>query len=365
MTNTTDAAAADRTDLATAFLARAGWAGADRRLLAGDASNRRYDRLTHPRLGPAVLMDADPAKGEDVRPFAALAQLLCDRGFSAPAVFAADAEAGFLLLEDLGDALFSRVAAAEPEAEQALYAGAIDALLALHDPSPPVFSPILAPALRADAAAPAYPIPPYDAATLRREAALATDWWLPGVTGAPTPPTVRETFLALIDAACAEIAVDRQALVLRDFHADNLIWLPQRAGVARIGLLDFQDALIGHPAYDLASVLEDARRDVSPDLAAAMIDRYLNGRPALDRELFLADYAVLAAQRNLKIIGIFARLSMRDGKNGYLDLIPRVWRHLQSDLRHPKLAALKDWSDTHLPEPTAHALARIRDGAAP
>lgn len=361
MTNPTTTTAADRADLATAFLARAGWAGAERRLLAGDASNRRYDRLTHPRHGPAVLMDADPAKGEDVRPFAALAQLLCDQGFSAPAVFAADAEAGFLLLEDLGDALFSRVAAARPRDEPDRYAAAIDALLALHDQSPP----ILAPALRGGASVPDYPIPPYDAEALRREAALATDWWLPGAAGAMAPPDQRDAFLDLIDAACATIAADRSALVLRDFHADNLIWLPGRAGVARVGLLDFQDALIGHPAYDLASLLEDARRDVSPDLAAAMLDRYLRAHPALDRDQFMADYAVLAAQRNLKIIGIFARLSMRDGKHGYLDLIPRVWGHLQRDLGHPSLSALKDWSDAHLPAPTGDALARLRHGAAP
>lgn len=336
-----------RSDLAADFLHRAGWGDAVRSPLAGDASNRRYERLGGKRR--AVLMDAPPDKGEDVRPFAALACWLRDQGFSAPEVLAADADAGFLLLEDLGDALYTRIAAAEPEKETLIYAAAIDLLVELSERAPTV-----------EIACPyaAHTVPPYDEGVLLREAQLLTEWWAPHA-GAGISADQAAEYAALVTESCQPVADRREALVLRDFHAENLIWLPERNGSARVGLLDFQDALSGAPAYDLVSLLEDARRDTSPDLQRAMIERYLAARPGLDREAFLQDYATLGAQRNLKIIGIFARLCLRDAKPAYLAHIPRVWGHLQRDLSHPHLRRLRDWIERWSPAPTPAILDRM------
>jgi aminoglycoside/choline kinase family phosphotransferase len=351
---------ADRAAAAAAFLGRGAWGSAARAPLAGDASPRRYLRLTAASGATAVLMDADPATGEDVRPFAALTGALRARGFSAPRVLEADLDAGFLLLEDLGDALYARVCAADPAAETALYAAAVDLLGALHEAPPPAV---------ATGAGAAHPVPPYDAAVLLREARLAVDWWTAAAAAAPLSADAAAEYDALVLAACAGVEPDRRALVLRDYHAENLIWLPERTGVARVGLLDYQDALAGSPAYDLVSLLEDARRDTSADLRAAMTARYAAAArerdPRFCAEGFAADAAALAAQRNLKIVGIFARLWLRDGKPAYLDLIPRVWSHLTRDLAAPGLAALRGFVARHVPEPDAAALARLRAGRKP
>lgn len=338
-----------------AFLDGTGWRGAAVAPLAGDASPRRYFRL---RGGPApaVLMDADPATGEDVRPFAALTALLRGLGLAAPEIHAADAAQGFLLLEDLGDALYARVCAAEPAAERALYEAAVDLLAALHAAPPPAEAPGL-PAF----GLPAVPIPPYDGAALLEEARLAVDWWAP-LAGAPVPPEGLAEFDAALLAACAPVSAARSALVLRDYHAENLLWLPHRAGHARVGLLDYQDALRGHPAYDLISLTEDARRDLAPGLAAHLLARYAAAAGADPEALALAA-AVLAAQRNLKIVGIFARLCRRDGKPRYLGLIPRVWAHLRRDLGHPALAPLRAVVDRWVPVPDPAALARAAAAA--
>ncbi|MEO1330213.1 MAG: phosphotransferase [Pseudomonadota bacterium] len=352
--------AAERSRAATAFLDQAGWAGAERRPLAGDASNRRYERI---RRGAgagadrAVLMDAPPEKGEDVRPFAALTEWLRAEGFSAPAIFAADAEQGFLLLEDLGDDLFARVAEARPASEAALYEAAVDQLAQMQRSAPPA---------TARGWGASYAVPPYDLAALRSEALLAVHWWSPGASdlAAPDPALqvdLRAAFIEAFDAACAPVAEARSVLSLRDFHAENLIWLPERSGAARVGLLDYQDALAGHPAYDLVSLLEDARRDVSPELADAMISRFETAAAMADGEAFRAAYAALGAQRNLKIVGIFARLWLRDGKDRYLAHIPRVWRYLRRDLEHPALASLKALVEARIPEPTPARLGRLKD----
>jgi aminoglycoside/choline kinase family phosphotransferase len=350
---------ADRAAAAAAFLGRGAWGAAARAPLAGDASPRRYLRLTAASGATAVLMDADPATGEDVRPFAALTGALRERGFSAPEVLEADTEAGFLLLEDLGDALYARVCAGDPAAETTLYAAAVDLLAALHEDPPPAV---------ATGAGAAHPVPPYDAAVLLREARLALEWWTAAAAG-PMSADATAEYDALVLDACAAAEPDRSALVLRDFHAENLIWLPERAGVARVGLLDYQDALAGSAAYDLVSLLEDARRDTSSELRAAMAARYVAAARARDprfcAETFAADAAALAAQRNLKIVGIFARLWLRDGKPAYLDMIPRVWGHLTRDLAAPGLAALRGFVERHVPAPDAAALARVRAARRP
>ncbi len=325
-----------------AFLAQAGWAGASVRPLAGDASNRRYDRLTGgPEGWGAVLMDAPTEKGEDVGPFLGVTEALRARGFSAPEVLAADPERGFLLLEDLGDALFARVCAAEPARERELYLTAAELLAELH------------------AAPVAYDADPYDEAALLREAMLLPEWYMWGL--GKSSPDLAEEFAGLVAEAAAPVAGARSALALRDYHAENLVWLPAREGIRRVGLLDYQDALLGHPSYDLVSLTEDARRDTSPELRTAAEARYLEASGA-EPEGFREAAAILAAQRNLKIVGIFARLRLRDEKAQYLAMIPRVWSHLMRDLSHPSLAPLKAWVEARVPAPTPQALARLKEG---
>jgi aminoglycoside/choline kinase family phosphotransferase len=324
----------ERETLIADFLNRAGWGGAERRLLAGDASFRRYDRLT--RDGErAVLMDAPPPM-EDVRPFLHIDGLLRGLGFSAPEVLACDEEGGLLLLEDLGDDTYTRVLANGGD-EDALYMLALDALIALHrryaDPG--------------DGA-----LPPYDDEAFLAEATLLTDWYMPAVLGRETPAGLREEYCALWCDAFAKARRMPTTLVLRDYHVDNMIWLPDRDGAAACGLLDFQDARLGPVTYDIVSLLEDARRDVPSALTDRLLGRYLEAFPTLDHEGFAASYAIMGAQRSAKILGIFTRLDRRDGKASYLEHIPRVWRWLEGDLAHSALAALEGWFDRALPPGT-------------
>lgn len=327
-----------RDEQKSAFLEDIGWARASQAPLAGDASARRYMRLEG-HSGRAVLMDAPPDSGENIQPFVKMTRWLREHGLSAPDIIGDDPLLGFLLLEDLGDDLYARVVVAQPATETDLYARATDLLVHLGE------------------LAPAAGLQPYDHSVLRREAELFTEWWLPDVT-APGASWQAEDFVALMDSAVVPVRDARAVTVLRDYHAENLIWLPDRPELAAVGLLDYQDALAGHPAYDLMSLLEDARRDTTPELREAMIARYIAARPSLDAETFRRDYAILAAQRNLKIIGIFARLARRDGKLRYLELIPRVWGHLLRDLAHPDLAELNRWVRNYAPEPTRDVLAR-------
>ncbi len=312
------------------FLASTPWRRARMTPLAADASFRRYFRLAG-GPSPALLMDAPPPQ-EDVAPFVRVGRHLAALGFSAPAIHAEDRAGGFLVIEDFGDATFTRRLAAGAD-ERALYTLATDTLIALH---------------RHPEAA-AADIPPYDAAALQREADLLIEWFLPAATGAPVPADALNAYRAVWRGLYPLADICPPTLVLRDYHVDNLMELPGRAGTAACGLLDFQDALAGPPAYDLVSLVADARRDVSPALRDAMVERYLAAFPALDRAAFLAAAAVLSAQRNCKIAGIFTRLAVRDGKAGYLRHIPRVWRLLADDLAHPALAQMKAWLDAAIP----------------
>ncbi|RMD48972.1 MAG: aminoglycoside phosphotransferase [Alphaproteobacteria bacterium] len=334
------AAGSGRAAAIGAFLAAAGAGGRRPVPLAGDASPRRYYRV--PGAPSLVLMDAPPGSGEDVRPFLAMARWLRAQGFSAPEVLAADAEAGLVLLEDLGDDLFARVMARDPATERPLLTAAVELLAALAELPPPPF------------------LAPYDLEALLAEARLVIEWYLPAASGRPVPPDLAAEFDALIAAATAEVRAERAPVaVLRDYHAENLIWLPERRGHARVGLLDFQDARAGHPAYDLVSLIEDARRDTSPGLAELLIDRHA-ALTGAEPGVLRAACAALGAQRNLKILGIFARLAIRDGKPRYLDLLPRVWGHVMTDLAHPDLAALARFVRAHLPAPESGVIARIR-----
>jgi len=271
-------------------------------------------------------------------------------GFSAPEIIEASPAEGLLLIEDLGDDLLARLCASAPAREAELYAAAIDTLAAFHAMAPPEPSD-------------AWSAAPYDMAVLTREARLLLEWYVPGVSGRDVPADLAEECEALMREAFAPVAEARSGPVYRDYHAENLIWLPGRRGVARIGLLDYQDLLVGHPAYDVVSLLGDARRDIAPDLAGAMLDRYL-ACSGLERDGFMAAAHVLGAQRNLKIMGLFTRLCRRDGKARYIDLLPRVWRLLAADLEHPDLAHLSDWVSRNVPAPDAAARARLAGGAA-
>lgn len=327
-----DAASSDaRARRAAAFVRSAGWGGVEPRPLAGDASFRKYYRLDDGGRR-AVLMDAPPPQ-EDVRPFLRIARLLARLGFSAPRILAADEADGFLLLEDLGDDTFARRLAAGAD-EGALYALAVDALIALH---------------RRVGAEHLDGVPRFDEARALREAGLLLDWYWPAVTGAPADAALRAGYEAAWRAALPALWSVPDTLVLFDFHVDNLMVVPGRAGVAACGLLDFQDAVIAPVAFDLLSLLEDVRRDVPPALVEAMYGRYLAAFPALDRDAFAASYASIGAQRNTRIVGVFTRLMVRDGKPRYLQLIPRVWRLLEGDLAHPALAPVRTWFDRHLP----------------
>lgn len=326
----------DRAIARSAFVRRAGWGDAAPSLLAGDASFRRYYRL---RRGPhsAVVMDAPPPQ-EDVRPFIAIGRHLRALGFSAPDILAEDPDHGFLLLEDLGDDTFAQVMERHPPPpggdERALYALATDVLVALHG----MGSRALLPGLAA-----------YSGEALIEAAMLLPEWYLPAADGHPASDTAIATYRAAWRAVLAALPAAPDTLLLRDFHKDNLMWLPRRPGIAACGLLDFQDAQRGHAAYDLMSLIEDARRDIDPALRAAMLDRYLVGAGVGDRAAFEAAFAILGAQRHARVIGLFVRLFRRDGKPIYLPHLPRVWRLFERSLAHEALTPLRAWVDGHLP----------------
>jgi hypothetical protein len=326
---------ADRETGATAFLAAAGWGAADCRHLAGDASDRRYWRL---RLGAAtaVLMDNPPGGADDPLAFLTMAGHLRGLGLSAPGVLAADPAQGFLLLEDLGDDLFARLLATDPTREPELLGAAVAVLLHLQRaPAPPG-------------------LPDLSAKDWAQAAALALETYAPAATGDQPDPQPLQAALA---AALHRHADGPRVLILRDFHAENLLWLPGRAGLAQVGLLDFQLGQMGQPGYDLVSLLQDARRDVLPEAEGALVARFAaaTGTPT---QAFAASYATLGAQRALRILGVFTRLGLA-GKTGYLKLIPRVWGQLQRNLAHPALADLRA-ACAVVPEPTPDRLARIQ-----
>lgn len=323
----------DRDAAIEKFLEAQRWGGAWRAKLAGDASFRHYERITD-CCRSAVLMDAPPGK-EDVRPYLTVARILKGLGYSAPEIYGEDIANGFLLIEDLGDDTFTRVLVGADEAmERALYLEAVDLLADLH---------------KRDAASVTRGVPEYDDEKLLFEAALLVDWYIPAVTGEPVDNALRREYLDLWRSLFPVARATPWTLVLRDYHVDNLMWLPARRGLARVGLLDFQDAVRGPVAYDLVALLEDARRDIRPALVAEMIERYLAQSPTLDRGSFAASYAVLGAQRNCKIIGIFTRLCVRDGKPLYLGHIPRVWRLVEKDISHPALRPVAEWLAWHVP----------------
>ena len=320
---------------APAFLSAAGWGHAAIVPLAGDASFRRYFRVVD-GARRAVLMDAPPPH-EDPRPFIAIAEHLTGQGFAAPAILARDLEQGLVLIEDFGDLRVKEHLDDVPADEEGVYSRAVELLADLHR-------------------LPAADLPPYDRAVYQREAGLLTEWYCPAIgLSVDTDAYTRawDAALSIVEQSASPVVT-----VLRDYHAENIM-LIDRPEVRGLGLLDFQDALAGHPAYDLVSLLQDARRDVPPEVEAAMISHYKAiANPPAD---FDAAYAVLGAQRNAKIIGIFTRLWKRDGKPRYLSFLPRMWDLLERDLAHPALAPVADWFAANIPAEKRHLA--LRDNA--
>lgn len=308
------------------FVAQVGWGDAAVEPIPGDASFRRYFRLRRDTGETAMLMYAPPPE-EDPQPFLDVARWLAEHDMRAPLIYAENAQQGWVLTEDFGDDRMREWIDAHPESQTPAYEEAIDVLATLHGK-------------------PAGPFPLYDMATYQREAALLIEWY--------TPAMRLEVDEAGYASAWAEVLtplLERQdpgITVLRDYHAENIMLLDDPMERASQGLIDFQDALVGHPAYDLVSLLQDARRDVSEELEATMLDRY-RGQVATDDD-FLADYARLGAQRNAKIVGIFTRLHKRDGKPKYLGMIPRVWAAMERDLAHPALGPVARWFDANIPQ---------------
>jgi aminoglycoside/choline kinase family phosphotransferase len=306
------------------FLAASGWPGAEILPLAGDASFRRYFRVVDGNRS-AVLMDAPPPH-EDPRPFIAVAEWLVGRGLSAPEILARDLNTGLLLLGDFGSSRLRETLDDDPARERELYELATDVLVHLHGHSP-------MPGLK-----------PHGLEQWLDEVALFTDWYCPAVGASVDVQGYRDAWHQVLES----IADDGlgPVTVLRDYHAENIMLVEGRGGVAHLGLLDFQDALAGHPAYDLASVLEDARRDVPPTIERAMIDRYVKATG--HNETFENAYWALAAQRNTRILGVFTRLWKRDNKPGYRRFQPRMWGLLERDLAEPNMQPVRDWFDTNI-----------------
>ncbi|MFZ5668384.1 MAG: N-acetylmuramate/N-acetylglucosamine kinase AmgK [Pseudomonadota bacterium] len=348
-----------------AFLEAEGYGAARRARMSGDASTRVYERLHLPDGSTRIFMDQPPraesapcppgASREEraalgfnaayrlaagrVDAFVACARHLKSLGLSAPEVEAFDAAAGLAVLEDLGDDLFaSHIAAGGDEA--ALYEAAVDALAVLHAEPPP-------PVLASEGAA--WPLLTYDDMALAWAGELFTEW-LPRLRPAFAPgEAVLAEWEALWSPIRARGEATAEVFCHRDYHAENLIWLPGRAGPARVGLIDFQDAVRANRMWDLSMLLHDARRDVSPEREAAALARYFAAHPHLDRDRLLADYHALGLLNVARIIGIFARLVVRDGKPRYEAFLPRLWRYLDSCLADPELAAMKAWFDRHVP----------------
>lgn len=347
------------------FLEAAKWDKADRAPVPGDASSRRYERLS---LGGkrAVLMDAPsgvetPSEpegasvserqalgynalariaGNNPEAFAVIGHELSKRGFSAPQILAADLDNGLMLLEDLGDNLYARVIEKDPAQERKLYEAAIDTLAAIYRST---FPPM------AEFGGKTWRIRDYDTAALLAEADLFLDWYARDF-GQDIKGEARADWNEIWTQMFQSLKAHAPGLALRDFHAENIFWLPERQAVERVGLIDFQDGLFAHPSYDLVSLIEDARRDVSSELAVPLMKRFCQKAGLKYGSKFKTAYAVMGAQRNAKILGIFVRLAERDGKPHYRDLIPRVAAHFQNNLEDPKCARLKDWVSEHLPE---------------
>lgn len=318
------------------FLSAHGWGDCKRNPVQGDASLRRYERLFNGNSS-AILMDAPPAH-EDVRPFMAIGKYLCLNQLSAPTIYASDIENGFLLLEDFGDDVYGAVLSgnsplSDSVSEEELYRAAVDVLSSLHS------------------AAPFERLTKYDITKLLQETSMMVNWYLPVIMDDPTYiKKAQDEYIALWNDVLSRRQNLPEVVVLRDYHSPNLMWLPEREGIQKVGLLDFQDAVLGSPAYDLVSLLADARRDVTPDIVEPLLQHYLASQPHIDQDELLTSYSILGAQRNFKVIGFVTKKLYSENNENYLHLFPRMWRYLEDNLKHPALASIKAWLDRVVPE---------------
>lgn len=356
----------DRNALIADFLAGAGLAEARRDPLPGDASTRRYERLTTPAGSTLMLMDQPPAteslpcdpswtaaqrhaagwnavarlSAGRIEAFAAVAEHLRHAGLSAPDIVAVDAPNGLAVIEDFGDDLFARVIE-EGEPQAPLYLAAVDAIARLHLTG---LLPTVMPGLGGD-----WPLLAYDAIALQGGADLFVEWMPKLHPGLDFGPAARDEWQVAWAPVVAMGEAKAWVMAHRDYHAENLLWLPDRTGHRRVGLIDFQDAVLAHPVWDLHSLLQDARRDVPPELETVALDYYFDIMQ-VDREEYRRDYAALAALNEARILGVFARLIARDGKPRYRQFMPRMWRHLEQNLKRPELSQVRVWFDRHVPK---------------
>ncbi len=355
------AAVVERLRMLRQFLTEAGYADATRRRMAGDASTRSYARLI--RNGDIVILMNSPRRpdgpaiyegrpysaavhlAEDVKPFVAIDTGLRTHGFSAPAIHHADLDAGFLITEDFGNAAFVEGDPPQPIRER--YEAATDLLAALHRSKLPD-TILLAPHIE-------YRIPAFDTDALLVELGLMLEWYLPD-RGVMPNDGLRAEFTAMWRDLLQKPEAAARTWVLRDFHSPNLIWLGERSGIARVGIIDFQDAVRGPAAYDVVSLLQDARIDVPETIELSLLTRYIKARREADASFESADfaalYALMSAQRNTRLLGTFARLNRRDGKPQYLRHQPRIWTYLSRSLAHPTLASVQAWYAANVPPPT-------------
>ena len=317
-----------------AFLAKANWSSARRTPIAGDAGNRRYERLADPIQGSAILMDAEPKLGEDIRPFLKIAKHLSDCEISSPEIFSHDISIGLILMQDFGDELLYKVASESPRLELPLYRLAIDALRKLHQSPPPK------------------EVSDYLAPEMAKASATALSWYCDEVLS-------KEIGLE-VESSLRSLDWSNPVLVLRDYHSQNLVYRDEQTGIAQMGVLDFQDAQLGHPLYDVASLIHDARRSLDPSVVDLLLKELTKNYNRKDD--FEYAFAALSAQRNLRILGVFSRLCLRDRKPNYLNLIPHVWKNLWKDLSHPLLSDVSDVCK-NLPAPSPKFLEGLRKDA--
>jgi aminoglycoside/choline kinase family phosphotransferase len=329
----------ERRDVFDAFLKQNNYAINDIQPLRGDASRRRFFR--HSKNDKSVIIiDADPNLGEEPSAYAAVTYLLEKHKFSVPKIHASDIDNGFFIVEDFGDNLYSHIINKNSDSAETLYKNALDALIELQK-------------IKIDSVLSygegTYKLHDYDINRYISEVKIFTDWYFPEVTKRPTPAIAKDELNTIMRGLLMPVITQSSGLVLRDYHAENLMLLDNRTGIAKVGMLDYQDAVIGSHAYDVVSLLQDARRDITPDFEQKMLDYYLNKSQKSDTHSFMRDYYILGSQRNIKILGIFTRLWLRDRKTQYLPHIDRVWQYLDIDLEQPQLKPLKDWFFRWLP----------------
>lgn len=308
-------------DPKAAFLKNAGWQDADIKFLSGDASPRKYERLNRNGDSAILMMDPDPA---NLQKFLKVTNLLLEMGYSVPKPLSEDPGHEFLLLEDFGDGLFARLLEQDLSQEESLYSLAVDFLSDLRLQETPTSLPF------------------FSSSYVLDQNAVFLDWFVPRVTGAPISDKARFFFQQIWRHLLKQLEDEAEVMLLRDFHAENLVYLPDREGLTSVGILDYQDAMTGPAAYDLVSLLQDARRHVTPSISNKMVDRYISNT-GVEEQAFRRSFSILGAHRALRILGIFIRLSEQENKHRYLEFVPRMIGHLYTNLEHSELVPLKHW----------------------